>query len=138
MDERERQYREYLALRQHEQQEEISREYEKEQERLREGSLRNSGDDKYGQFMPGERSHVPNVKPYVPDEREQTRRISNKAKRVSAAENPSYSADGIRSRREREARVLQMISFLSPVLEHVPEERREEVAARIEQTVRSL
>ena len=39
---------------------------------------------------------------------------------------------------EREARVLQMISFLSPVLEHVPEERREEVAARIEQTVRSL
>jgi len=39
---------------------------------------------------------------------------------------------------EQEARVLQMISFLSPVLEHVPEERREEVAARIEQTVRSL
>ena len=39
---------------------------------------------------------------------------------------------------EKEARVLQMISFLSPVLEHVPEERREEVAARIEQTVRSL
>jgi len=39
---------------------------------------------------------------------------------------------------EQEARVLQMISFLSPVLGHVPEERREEVAARIEQTVRSL
>ena len=39
---------------------------------------------------------------------------------------------------EKEARVLQMISFLSPVLEHVPEGRREEVAARIEQTVRSL
>ncbi len=39
---------------------------------------------------------------------------------------------------EREARVLQMISFLSPVLEHVPEERREEIAARIEQTVRCL
>ena len=39
---------------------------------------------------------------------------------------------------EKEARVLQMISFLSPVLEHVPEERREEIAARIEQTVRSL
>ena len=39
---------------------------------------------------------------------------------------------------EKEARVLQMISFLSPVLEHVPEERHEEVAARIEQTVRSL
>jgi len=104
MDDRERQYREYLALRQHEQQEEISREYEKEQGRRREGSLRDSGDDKYGQFMPGERSHVSNEGPYVPDEREQTRRISNKAKRVSAAENPSYSADGIRSRREREAR----------------------------------
>ena len=108
MDERERQYREYLALRQHEQQEEISREYEKEQGRRHEGSIRDSADDKYGQFMPGERSHVPNVKPYVPDEREQTRRISNKAKRVSAAENPSYSADGIRSRREREARDRQM------------------------------
>ena len=39
---------------------------------------------------------------------------------------------------EQEARVLQMISFLSPVLEHVPEERRDEVAALIEQTVRSL
>ena len=39
---------------------------------------------------------------------------------------------------EQEAKVLQMISFLSPVLEHVPEERRDEVAARIEQTVRSL
>ena len=39
---------------------------------------------------------------------------------------------------EKEAKVLQMISFLSPVLEHVPEDRREEIAARIEQTVRSL
>ena len=39
---------------------------------------------------------------------------------------------------EQEARVLQMISFLSPVLAHVPEERRDEVTARIEQTVRSL
>ena len=104
MDEKERQYQEYLALRQHEQQEEISREYEKEQGRRREGNLRDNADDKYGQFMPGERSHVPNERPYVPNEREQTRRISNKAKRVSAAENPSYSADGIRSRREREAR----------------------------------
>ena len=39
---------------------------------------------------------------------------------------------------EQEAKVLQMISFLSPVLEHVPEDRRDEVSARIEQTVRSL
>lgn len=39
---------------------------------------------------------------------------------------------------EKEARVLQMISFLSPVLEHVPEERRDEVATMIETTVRSL
>jgi len=39
---------------------------------------------------------------------------------------------------EQEARVLQMISFLSPVLEHIPEDRRDEVAATIEKTVRSL
>lgn len=39
---------------------------------------------------------------------------------------------------EKEARVLQMISFLSPVLAHVPEGRRDEVAARLEDTVRSL
>ena len=39
---------------------------------------------------------------------------------------------------EQEARVLQMISFLSPVLEHVPQERRDKLAARIEETVRSL
>ncbi|MDO5442044.1 MAG: SufD family Fe-S cluster assembly protein [Bacteroidia bacterium] len=39
---------------------------------------------------------------------------------------------------ESEAKVLQMISFLSPVLEHVPEERREAVQAGIEDTVRSL
>ena len=39
---------------------------------------------------------------------------------------------------EDEARVLQMISFLSPVLEHVPEGRREEVRDRITDIVRSL
>lgn len=39
---------------------------------------------------------------------------------------------------EGEAKVLQMISFLSPVLEHVPEDEREGVQARIEETVRSL
>ena len=77
MDDREKQYREYLALRQREQEEEISREYEKEQAKHRDGSLHDSSDDKYGQFVPGER-------PHVPDEREQTRRISSKAKRVSA------------------------------------------------------
>lgn len=97
MDEKERQYREYLALRQHEQEEEISREYLREQERRQGRSVSEYADDKYGEFMP-------TGKPYVPDEREQTMRISNKAKRVSAAENPSYSSDGIRSRREREAR----------------------------------
>ena len=97
MDEKERQYREYLALRQHEQEEEISREYLREQERRQGRSVSEYADDKYGEFMP-------TGKPYVPDEREQTVRISNKAKRVSAAENPSYSSDGIRSRREREAR----------------------------------
>lgn len=39
---------------------------------------------------------------------------------------------------EGEARALQMISFLSPVLAHVPEDHRDEVASRLEQTVRSL
>lgn len=39
---------------------------------------------------------------------------------------------------ESEARALQMISFLSPVLAHVPEGRRDDVAARIEETVRGL
>lgn len=39
---------------------------------------------------------------------------------------------------EGEAKVLQMISFLSPVLEHVPEDRREAVQEKIEDTVRSL
>ena len=39
---------------------------------------------------------------------------------------------------ESEAKVLQMISFLSPVLEHVPEENREAVQARIEDMVRGL
>lgn len=39
---------------------------------------------------------------------------------------------------EQEARVLQMISFLSPVLAHVPEDLRDGTAARIEETVRSL
>ena len=82
MDEKERQYREYLALRQHEQEEEISREYLREQERRQGRSVSEYADDKYGEFMP-------TGKPYVPDEREQTMRISNKAKRVSAADNPA-------------------------------------------------
>lgn len=39
---------------------------------------------------------------------------------------------------EDEAKVLQMISFLSPVLEHVPEGRREEVQEKITEVVRCL
>ena len=99
MDEKERQYQEYLALRQHEQEKEIKREYLKEERRRSAASFSESSDDRYGQFVPGEM--------------EQTRRISNKAKRVSAAENPSYSSDGIRSRREREARDRQMQEYIA-------------------------
>lgn len=39
---------------------------------------------------------------------------------------------------EAEAKVLQMISFLSPVLEHVPEGRREGIREKIENIVREL
>ena len=39
---------------------------------------------------------------------------------------------------EAEARALQMISFLSPVLPHVPADRRDEVSALLEDTVRHL
>lgn len=39
---------------------------------------------------------------------------------------------------EAEAKVLQMISFLSPVLEHVPESRREEIREKIENAVKEL
>lgn len=99
MDEKERQYREYLALRQHDQAEEINREYLKEEERRGRGNLSDSSDDKYGQFMPDEKGH--------------TRKISNKAKRVTAAENPSYSADGRRSQRERDRRDREMQDYLN-------------------------
>lgn len=39
---------------------------------------------------------------------------------------------------EREARVLQMISFLAPVLQHLPEEVRENLTARVESELRAL
>lgn len=39
---------------------------------------------------------------------------------------------------EQEAKVLQMISFLAPVLESIPEVSREPIVAKIEETVRSL
>ena len=39
---------------------------------------------------------------------------------------------------EREARVLQMISFLAPVLQHLPEEVCEDLTARVESELRSL
>lgn len=39
---------------------------------------------------------------------------------------------------EDEAKVLQMISFLSPVLEHVPEDKREAVRESMEKVVREL
>jgi Fe-S cluster assembly protein SufD len=39
---------------------------------------------------------------------------------------------------EREARVLQMISFLAPVLQHLPEEVRDDLTARVESELRAL
>ena len=37
-----------------------------------------------------------------------------------------------------DARVLQMISFIAPVLENIPEEEREAVAAKFEEAVRNI
>ena len=37
-----------------------------------------------------------------------------------------------------DARVLQMISFIAPVLENIPEEEREAVAAKFEEAVRTI
>ena len=39
---------------------------------------------------------------------------------------------------EQEARVLQMISFLAPVLQHLPVEVREDLTARVESELRAL
>ena len=39
---------------------------------------------------------------------------------------------------EDEAKVLQLISFLSPVLDNVPEDRREELAALVEKSLRGI
>ena len=39
---------------------------------------------------------------------------------------------------EQEARVLQMISFLAPVLQHLPEDVRETLTARVESELRAL
>ncbi|MGX8773730.1 MAG: LCP family protein [Bacillota bacterium] len=73
MDEKERQYQEYLALRQHEQEEEINREYF-------------SNDDKYGQFFP--------------DDRKKTRRISVTETPYGASE--MRKAQKEKERRDRE------------------------------------
>ena len=37
-----------------------------------------------------------------------------------------------------DARVLQMISFIAPVLENIPEDEREAVAAKFEEAVRNI
>ena len=39
---------------------------------------------------------------------------------------------------EQEARMLQMISFLAPVLQHLPEEVRKDLTARVESELRAL
>ena len=37
-----------------------------------------------------------------------------------------------------DAKVLQMISFLAPVLENIPESEREDISAQIETAVRNI
>ena len=92
MDERERQYQEYLSLRQHEQEEEINREYYRQEERQRESSLHDSSDDKYGQFFPENRK---------------------KTRRVSVTETPYGMSELRRAQKERERRDREMQEYLA-------------------------
>jgi len=92
MDERERQYREYLSLRQHEQEEEINREYYRQEERQSGSSLHDSSDDKYGQFFPENRK---------------------KTRRVSVTETPYGMSELRRAQKERERRDREMQEYLA-------------------------
>ena len=56
MNKKEREYQEYLALREHEQEEEIKREY-LEQKRGR-GGASDASDEKYGQYFPENRKNT--------------------------------------------------------------------------------
>ena len=89
MDEKDRQYQEYLALRQHEQQDEIQREYLND---TKKESDRNS-DEKYGQFFPDNR---------------QTRR----ADRLSLSETSYGSSETRRKQKEKERRDREMQEYL--------------------------
>ena len=89
MDEKERQYKEYLALRQHEQEEEIKREYLSREEKT--GS--SGSDEKYGQFFPDDKKTI-------------------RADRRSVAE-ASYNYSGSRrAQKEKERRDREMQEYL--------------------------
>ena len=92
MDEKERQYREYLALRQHEQEEEINREYFKQEERQHSNSLSEGSDEKYGQFFPEDRK---------------------KTRRVSVTETPYGVSEMRRAQKEKERRDREMQEYLA-------------------------
>ena len=85
MDEKERQYQEYLALRQHQQEDEINREY------LGHGD-KNGRDDKYGQFFPEDR---------------------NRPRRVSVTETPYGASELRKAQKEKERRDREMREYLA-------------------------
>ena len=90
MDEKERQYREYLALRQHEQEDEINREYYGHEEKN--GRNDTFGrDEKYGQFFPDDR---------------------NRPRRVSITETPYGASELRKAQKEKERRDREMQEYL--------------------------
>ena len=92
MDEKERQYQEYLSLRQHEQEEEINREYYRQEERHQSGSLHDSADEKYGQFFPENKK---------------------KNRRVSITETPYGASEMRKAQKEKERRDKEMRDYLA-------------------------
>ncbi len=91
MDEKERQYQEYLALRQHEQEEEINREYYRQEERRHSSGLSDDADEKYGQFFPEEKK---------------------KTRRVSVTETPYGASEMRKAQKEKERRDREMQQYL--------------------------
>jgi len=92
MDDRERQYKEYLALRQHEQEEEINREYYNQEEKRSKSSLSGSSDEKYGQFFPENKK---------------------KTRRVSVTETPYGASELRKAQKEKERRDKEMQEYLA-------------------------
>jgi len=91
MDEKERQYQEYLALRQHQQEEEIRREYLKQEESRGADGYTDGIDEKYGKAFPAGRK--------------QTRR-------VSVTETPYGMSEMRKAQKEKERRDREMQDYL--------------------------